>query len=280
MTTDWTDDELRSRISVPLGSRPDGHGARFPAASPNPAEIAAYARLLPRRRGTVVVLGMTPELRALAVAQFDRVVTVDRSAAAIALYRAWVADRDGRETVVQADWTDLADVTGGPVDAVLGDGVVGNVGSVEGAARLLEVARGMLAPGGALITRNAVVPDGLDPDEVTNGRLLEAYRAGELDDVEFGFGTRILGHLACCYDPSASLLDNARLFAEVRADARYTPGEVAAIERFRFSGATLLLAERRWLDLTADGGFSTTRVRLSGRHWNAYYPLYALAVAD
>lgn len=280
MTTEWTDDELRARIAVPMGSRPDGHGVRHEAGSPNPAEIAAYARLLPRRRGTAVVLGMTPELRTLALRQFDTVISVDRSAAAISLYRAWVPDPDGRETVVHGEWADLAALTGGPVDAVLGDGVVGNVGSVDAIVRLLDLVRDTLAPGGAFVTRNAVVPEGLDPRDVTHARLREAHRAGELDDVEFGFGTRLLGHLTCCYDAGTAVLDNARLFGEARADAGYTPAELAAVERFRFGGGTLLLPERRWLDLSADAGYATTRLRLSGRDWYAYYPLYALAVPD
>lgn len=280
MTTDWTDEELRARIAVPLGSRPDGRGARHEAGSPNAAEVASYARLLPRRRGAAVVLGMTPELRALALQHFDRVVTVDRSRSAIALYKAWVSDPHGRETVVRGDWADLQALAGGAVDAVLGDGVIGNVASEAAAAQLLETVGGALAPGGAFVTRNAVVPEGLDPHEVTHERLRDAHRAGDLDDVEFGFGTRILGHLTCCYDPATALLDNARLFAEVRADAEYTAAELAAVERFQFSAPTLLLPERRWLDLTADAGFATTRLRLSGRDWYAYYPLYSLAVAE
>lgn len=280
MTADWTDDELRARIATAPDPQQAGPGVRHEAGSPNQAEVAAYARLLPPRRGTAVVLGMTPELRTLALSAFDAVVAVDRSAAAVELYRSWVGDPDGRERVVVADWADLGDVVAGPVDAVLGDGVIGNVGSIEAAERLLAVVRGVLAPGGAFVTRSAVVPDGVDVAEVSHRALLAAHRAGELDEVELGFGTRLLGHLACCYDPATALLDNARLFAEVRADAGYTGEELAAIERYRFSGTTLLLPERRWLDLTADAGFATTRVRLSGRDWYAYYPLYALAVPE
>ena len=127
---------------------------------------------------------MTPELRAMAAAEFDRVLSIDVSEQAIALYACWLApEARRRERVLRADWLQLADfVDPGSVDAVLGDGAFGNV-SLPGHTRLLAQVSAVLRPGGRLVPRQALVPHGLAVADNRWQRLRDRFRAGELDMV-------------------------------------------------------------------------------------------------
>jgi SAM-dependent methyltransferase len=131
--TGWDEGTLRLRIAD------ERDRVRHAAGSPDATEIAAYARALGRvARGRAVVLGMTPELRRLAARTFAEVVAVDVSSEAIALYGEWLTPAERRgERVVRGDWMDLERLLDGRVDAVLGDGVFGNLPDAAAHAALL-----------------------------------------------------------------------------------------------------------------------------------------------
>lgn len=266
----WDAATLQARVSDPA------RRTRHVAASPDPTEVAAYADALtgvPAR--TAVVLGMTPELRAMAATRFEHVAAVDVNPAAIALYGPWV---DGTtETVVDGDWLELEAHVPEPVDAVLGDGVFGNLPDLAAHRCLLDAIAAVLRPGGVLVTRQAIVPTAYDRAADGAAGLLARHRRGTLDPAEFGFGVRILGHRACCYDEDAQRLHNRPLFAEVAAQharGELTDAEHAAIVRYAFDGENALLREEAWETLLRDSGWEFTRAPLSGRDWYRYYPVY------
>jgi hypothetical protein len=279
VSTGWDTAALQARIAD------HERRVRHPAGSPDAAEIAAYDRGLGGgARGRAVVLGMTPELRRLATRTFADVVSVDVSSEAIAVYGDWLTPAERtRERVVRAHWLALPHLLDGSVDAVLGDGVFGNLPDVAAHAELLAVVRGVLAPAGRFVTRHALIPRAFDATPHTQHVLLQRHRAGELDEAEFGFGVRLLGHHDCCYDPSTGSLDNARLFAEVARDhARglLTDAEHAAIRRYTFAGRNCILGQETWEALLGDAGFAFRTVPLQGRAWYAYYPVFVCAPAD
>ena len=184
-----------------------------------------------------------------------------------------------RETVHCADWLELAGlVDPGSVDAVLGDGVFGNV-SLPGHPRLLAQVQTVLGAEGRMVLRQALVPRG----HVVRGRewlrLRDRFRAGDLDEAGLGLGVRLLGHLFCCWDEAEGRLDNPRLFAETTqqyAAGCWTDHELACIQRYRFDGDTLLLPEDRWAGLVRDAGFRLQTVPTNGRDWYRYYPVQLL----
>ncbi len=79
----WDEQALTSRIENPKSHK------RFEAGSPNEVEIRAYkaAILNPDQNGEALVLGMTPELRQLALNSFTRVISVDINSKAIPIYK-------------------------------------------------------------------------------------------------------------------------------------------------------------------------------------------------
>ncbi len=273
---DWDPATLRSRISDPA------HRLRHPGGSPDPVEIAAYAAGIPAEaKGTALVLGMTPELRAMAAQRFGRLISVEANPAAIALYRDWLdLEARARETIVERDWLAGERLSDDPVSVVLGDGVFGNLPDVAAHRRLLRVIGASLAPQGRFITRMAMIPDGFDPAAYTGDRLISRFRAGEYDAAEFGFGMRLVGHYATCYDPTTSTLDNARVFAacaERRAAGGLTAEEYAAIRRYTFGGRNCIVTQAAWESALAACGFRFRQHRCRGKAWYDYYVVYECA---
>ncbi len=273
--SDWDPSTLRARIE-------DGGGRRrYAGGSPDETEIAAYASGLPSHPhdGPALVLGMTPELRWLALQRYRSVVAVDINPQAIALYRDWVDPPDrARERIVQADWMTLANVVDRPVQAVLGDGVFGNLPTLDAHQHLLRQIARVLAPGGRFVTRQALIPDGFDPAAYRAEVLLRQFRSGEIDEAEFGFGMRLVGHHENCYDPNAFLLDNAELYR--KCEEAYRRGEISdtehsAIRHYYFGGKTCILPQARWEELLHQCGYRFAIHRCHGKAWYDYFLVYS-----
>lgn len=269
----WDTQTLASRIANRLFRK------RHEAGAPNPEEVQAYLAALPQHTGTAMVLGMTPELRtALLVANWE-VVTADRNSQAMNLYRDWVPhDCAGRETLLLTDWLDLPFRLDKPADAILGDGVFGNLLSVQAHQELLDSLGRCLCPSGVMVFRQALLPDG--PLEVYRAEhLLRAFREGQLDEPGFGLSMRLFGLLEEAYDGRTRLLDNSRVFeiyANWRDVGRLTSHEYDVVARYYFTGYNSLLPRTLWEDLLRQAGYRWETLKLSGRHWYEWYPLYRL----
>lgn len=262
----WDKETLSARVADPACR------VRHEAGSPCPDEIAAYARGLQEGPGeSAVVLGMTPELRTLALSRFRRVVSIDISPEAVAAFGDWPVGRE-REEIVQADWWDLPRYAQ-DVDAVLTDAGFANSSDVAAMGELLACVRDVLRPGGRLVTRHPVVPCGLDLDAESHPALVARHRERSLDSAEFGFGMRLLGHLRCCWD--GQYLDNAKLFDEIDVDPTLTDAERALIARYVFRGRNVLLAADEWERLLVEQGYEFSVETLTGRDWYRYYPVYS-----
>lgn len=259
---------------------------RFAAGSPNHAETELYRHLLYGQTAffdvtppQVVVLGMTPELRAMALEAAHSVLAVDESSEAIDLYSDWVpAAQRVRETVRCSDWLQALEQLKHPVDGVLGDGVFGNVLDIEAQRRLLIAIERVLSPGGVLVLRQALIPEGFDVQSTRAESLLERFRRGELDETEFAFAMRLWGSFEQAYDKGSCLLDNSVAFARYEiwlSEGKITPSEHALIRRYYYSGRTSLLPQRAWEAALNESGFAWRQYALSGKDWYRYYPLYS-----
>jgi hypothetical protein len=275
----WDEATLQSRISS-VEAR-----TRHPGASPDAREVAAYREGLRGldTRGAAVVLGMTPELRRLALGVFDRIETVDNNPAAIATYRDWVDPAlRARERLLEGDWLELKQLVSPGVVAVLGDGVFGNLPDADAHRALLAAVRSVVGLNGRLVTRMAMIHQGFNPAAHRAERLLSQFRAGELDEAEFGFGMRLVGHYDTCYDPVTHLLDNTRLYAACDATfqrGEFTPHEQALLQRYRFEGRNCILPQDVWEALLREQGFSFQKRPCAGKAWYAYYTVYECRAA-
>ena len=246
---------------------------RYPAGSPNDAEIAAYASCLPAGSAShlAVVLGMTPELRTLALHRFARVVSVDHSETAIRLLGDWVDPvHRARELIVRSEWTGISRLLSAKAVAILGDGVFGNLPTLDAWPEMLRDLRELLAPGGALILRQALLPRGFTPAADTKWRLLERFRAGEIDEFSFGLGWRLLGHHDTCYDPAVAMLDSAAVVEATDADlaaGRLSRDEYDRTRRFAFRGTNVLPDEEAWERMLVEAAYDWRILPLNGRDW-------------
>lgn len=276
----WSAATVASRIEDASKHR------RFEGGSPNPEEVAAYARHFPNPelcgQSTAVILGMTPELRRLAAENFARVVSIDRGKAAIDAYGDWLpTELAARETIYSADWSQLRYIDWSvlpPVRAVLGDGIFGNLLSIQ-AHRDLLLGLCTLFPHAILVIRKALALEAGASDAGVLDALRAAFRAEQIDAAEFGFSVRLQGFLNSHYDANSALLDNASLFREcdrLTTEGFFDPSEAAAIAHYRFEGRNCLLTAERWEALLTELSLSFVKTQLLGKRWYAYYPLYQI----
>lgn len=270
----WDLDTIASRVQ-------DGQGRnRYEGGSPNPADIAAYESALKPETGadTAVVLGMTPELRAMALRRFRNVVSIDANPTMIDFYRDWTAaEHRSRETIHRANWLNLERIVEAPVDAVFGDGVFANLPDWASHRTLLRAIRRALAPGGVLSTRTIVIPRDFDPRRRSAEWLVRRFRAGALNEAEFGFAMRFFGYYEKSYDPRTWIADNARAFdccAEAHGRGELSDAEHAIILRYYYGGPLVIPPQDAWEKMLADSGFEFQILPCHDRDWCAYYMIY------
>lgn len=253
---------------------------RFEAGCPNKVEIEAYAAALPCNcsQQTTVVLGITPELRLLAAKSFKKVLTIDYSRQSIETYTDWLTSSyRQKETIINGNWLNLQEHLPGPVFVIMGDGIFGNLQDVEQHRILLSNIASSLFPGGSFITRMAFIPEGFEPDEHTAEKLINRFRNGEINEAEFGFDMRILGHYKFCYDKNKYILDNAKLFKECDDFLRcgkISKEELSLIRRYYFTGKNCIISQGLWEALLQQHNFSFTIQPCFGRTWYKYYMVY------
>jgi hypothetical protein len=270
----WDQKTLDSRID------PSQKFKRFEAGSPNDQEIEAYraATIDTKNRRTAIVLGMTPEIRNLAIQLFDTIVSVDNNPISIATYSDWITKTERqREKILHVDWFELPANFTKQVSAIYGDGVFGNLPDIGNHRQLLELLSEVLEDEGRLILRKVVIPRGFDPSLENFNNYLICYRNGQSDLTEFGFATRILGHYSTCYNPDTYVLDNKKVFdnvSEMYDKSKITKEEYDAVNRYYYSGANCILPEDVWENLLDESGFSFRQFRCSGKDWYRYYKIY------
>ncbi|MEO5915693.1 MAG: class I SAM-dependent methyltransferase [Luteolibacter sp.] len=274
----WTSEIYQSRIADPATR------SRHPAGSPCAAEIECYLSACDGVdfNGTALVLGMTPELRNMALRNFKRVISVDSSRVAINMFSDWVSEElRGNETVVHGSWADPKVFQGRECSVVFGDGISANLTDYSSALATLEVIASALAPGGRFVMRNVLVCSGIVVERFQFGRLLEEFRAGEIDEAEFGFSSRMLGFHDRAYDIEREILDCSLVYEHLdrmAAEGLLTEVEAAALSRYRFMGTNYFPREESWIKLLAAAGFGAPETHPPrGKLWNEYYPIQSFS---
>lgn len=274
----WAPSTLTKRIQS------KGDRVLYEAGSPNREELQTYAQYITaecRHGGVVLVLGMTPGLRRLAADHFDRVIVVDRNPAAIDVYRDWIPDAmREKELILEGNWLHLVNLwkenSLPQVHAILGDGIFGNLPGMGGHRELLRQLN-QIGPKACLTVRKALAASPGDGFELGAKGLLHEYRAGQIEDAEFGFCYRLAGYLNRFYQSADYRLRNRELFAhahELHQRGELTDQEIAVIERYRFDGDNCLLTRKAWEDLLHKEGWIFNRTELTGKRWHRIYPIY------
>lgn len=271
----WDLETLQRRIANPASRR------RWAGGSPDPHEIEGYASLMPpaHRRKLAVVLGMTPEVRALALQAFDRVISIDCSVEAHEMYRDWVPTHARqREQRIIGDWNSPPPEILGCADAVFGDGILGNCAHETAAIDLLRCIRTLIHDEGILITRHACYPPTFAGMRHGVPDLLAAFARDVIQDEELGFGLRLAGHVDVAWDSQTCLLDCGMVYRrldKMMRDGALSREIYAFAQRYHFAGRNWIPDESRWQQALGQAGWQARRYELSGREWYRYYPLYS-----
>lgn len=270
--SDWNTEVVNARIM----NRSDKQ--RYAAGSPDPREVDVYAACLSGDSTLGVVLGMTPELRNMAARHCEKLISVDRSEAAIAIYKDWLAPvLRHKEQVVHGDWNTLGSVLQEPPDFILGDGIFGNVVPLNGYSDLLCSIRSTLSRNGCFVTRHCLMPGAVLDNPDHRLELLEKFRRNLIDEAGFGLSMRLQGYVDIAYDRNNFVLDNAKVFSAVEKDREsglISFSEYHIIRRYLFSGLNTIPTERVWEGLLNGAGFRFERLNCQGKYWYDYYPIY------
>ena len=259
---------------------------RFEAGSPNPDEVELYRNCLLSGLSSndlsgkrILVLGMTPEIRSMALCNGAHLISIDQSKDAIDMYKDWVPEEySTNEIIIHASWRVAGKHMTLPVDAVMGDGVFGNILSVEKHVELLRVLKDITTKNGIMIFRKALVPDEFNPDQYDAHRLIQKCRSGILSDAEFGFSMRLWGNFKNAFDPECFLLDNSVTFQCYQTwmkEGKLSETEYASIKRYYFNGLNMILSQRKWEEILVSSGYKFKCHRLTGKDWYTYYPVYS-----
>ncbi|MCU0809896.1 MAG: class I SAM-dependent methyltransferase [Thiobacillaceae bacterium] len=271
----WEIEVFTARIANQAGR------LRHEAGSPSPEEIEVYRGALPAECvERCLVLGMTPELRALMARRCAEMVSVDSSAAAIAQYGPWVVSP--REKIVQAEWSWFLEQSGERFDVIAGDGVFGNLSGRDAAGQLLQLIHERLAPGGVFVTRMALVPESFEAMRWEWATLAEQFRAGQIGAAEFGLTLRLFGFFRRFYDVESAILDCAGVYQQIASLC--DSGALSMQEReiawcYVFTGKNWLPRETVWEGMLAENAWQVARRSLRGRLWHGYYPFYVCSKA-
>jgi hypothetical protein len=259
---------------------------RHEAGSPNEEEVELYRKCLlaglPSDKVSnkrIVVLGMTPEIRTMAVISDFHVISVDQSKDAIDMYKTWIPERlRQNEEIIHTSWWKIHKYIDIPVDAVIGDGVFGNVLSVEKHIELLRLLKSIVNKDGILVFRKALLPDQLDMKTYEAHHLIEKYRSGKMSGPEFGFAMRLWGNYLNSYHPDTFLLDNRKSFMLYKSwveEGLLSEKEYACINNYYFDGLNMIMSQSKWEELLESENLSFKQHQLKGKDWYSYYSIYS-----
>jgi len=159
----------------------------------------------------------------------------------------------------------------------MGDGIFGNILSLEKHIELLEVLKRLLSKDRVMVFRKILVPEDFDEKAYDAQSLISKYRSGRLTDNEFGFSMRLWGNYTDSYNTSTYLLDNSitfKLYKEWVKKNILSESEYACIARFYFNGFNLIPPAFKWEELLRSVGLKFECHHLKGKDWYYYYPIY------
>lgn len=257
------------------------------AGSPDQQEIEAYRIFLKRglpqqKEGSVLVLGMTPSLRNLSLEAGCRVMSIDRNPEAISLFKDWLLpEYSSRESIVNGNWSELPHLLQNPVNEILGDGVFGNILSLEEHQNILQKLKASINKNGVMIFRKILVPPDLSIEAKKAEKIIDKFRMGLLTEAEFGFDMRLFGSYAEAYDFQKYTLDNRIVFDRYHnwlKEGKISKWESEIVSRYYFGGLNLIPPQKIWEQLLREAGFKFEVKTLKGKTWYEYYPIYVCSI--
>jgi SAM-dependent methyltransferase len=188
------------------------------------------------RPARVLQLGATPRLAEIQWPNGTTVLAVDSAYEVVRLV--WPGDIPGRRRAVQGDWRQLP-VRDASYDVALGDGSLNCVRYPDGIRAAAEAVRRALGPGGLLVVRTYVRPDGCEsPEDLA--RDVAAGRVATFNQFRF----RMQMAVQRSVEEGAAVRDVHRYWHELGLNADALAGrpgwsheDLLAIEPYRHSSA-------------------------------------------
>lgn len=191
---------------------------RRPPTAPSKSEREIYEKFLMRaikgkRNPKALVLGVTPELREMALKNNCKVVSVDISKDMIEEMKDLVRHKyPKKEIIIQGNWL-TAPLEKNSFDLVMGDASFNNLPSLGDAKRLLAKIKRVLKLGGYLLIREVVH---LPKRKSSFQKAVNDYRKGKIKWADFYMEHRFYIFFDKIYNPKTKLFSIAKVFQEIK----------------------------------------------------------------
>ena len=209
---------------------------RRPPIAPSESEREIYEKFLMKaikrkRNPKALVLGITPELREMALKNNCQVVSVDISKDTIGVMKDLVRHKyTEKEIIIQDNWLTVP-LEENSFDLVMGDASFTNLSSFGDAKRLLAKIKRVLKPGGHLLIRELVH---LPKRKSSFQKAVNNYRKGKIKWADFYMEHRFYIFFDEIYNPKTKLLSTAKVFQKIKK--KYRKRELTKQEFQSFKG--------------------------------------------
>ncbi len=222
---------------------PDRKDRKITASAPAGAQGELYRKFVRlaikgKKDPWVLILGMTPELRNIAMEEGATVVAVDINQDVICSVDPNIKDRlNTKNIMARGDWLMMDQyLQNKKFDVVMGDGVTGQLLNQD-TKKLVKVSAHLLKKGGYFISRVDIHQPALDG--LSFAQALELWRAGKMNIAEFSIVVLLYSeYKKQCYNPRTGLMKTYLFWDIIEKLYRkgvVTKAENEAIQKTRIS---------------------------------------------
>ncbi len=254
---------------------------RRPPTAPSIGEQKTYEKFLKqalknKKNPKVLILGVTPELRNIALKNNCQVVSIDISQEIIKAMKTSIKYKGfKKEKVINDNWLTVP-LLKNSFDLVMGDAPLTNLLSVNEVRKLLFKVRKVLKPDGFLLLRELIH---LSNKKAPFKKIVSDYRKNKIKWEDFFMDLRFYTFFNKAYNPKNKLLSADKIFQEI--EKKYQQGELTKKEYQR-----IMILESRIKNLVLFKGkfakllkenFSIISIKIDKEfRFSQYLPIYLL----
>jgi SAM-dependent methyltransferase len=250
----------------------------YPPGSPDDNELQVYHNMVKSHaKGNALVMGMTIGLREVLHALNFNVFCLEVSEDAIAFLQDGVDVKlQSKESIIHDNWFEMPQNLATKFDYIVGDGAFNNALSVTLQNQLLQSVKDSLKPNGIFVTRYCLKPHFFDIEAARAENVIAEFRAGVIDDAEFGHIMRIWGLYELAHNHETFLLDNPKVYSvyeEWYESGKLKEEEYKIINRQYFNGKHFYPTQEVWENTLEKVGFIYEASFLRGFTYCQYLPI-------
>ncbi len=266
--------------SKQMGQNRKKRKKRSPAV-PSISEQKTYEKFLKqalknKKDPKVLILGVTPELRDIALKNNCQVVCIDISREMIKIMKPLIKYKGvKKEKIINANWLTVS-FPKNSFDLVMGDGTLTNLLSIHDVRKLLFKIQRVLKPEGFFLIRELIH---LSNKKAPFKKIVSDYRKNKIKWEDFFTDLRFYTFFNKAYNPKNKLLSADKIFQEI--EKKYQQGELTKKEYQKIMSLenrmkNLVLFKGKFMKLIKEN-FSIISIKIDKEfRFSQYLPIYLL----